>query len=93
MHWSQKVECSNGEYSLNVPFTFPDFVNPTGKRMSKREKIRLNVDVVAGSELLFKTTSHPLQVHIWLIFSHMGHCNIVSDELQKIAVCSIFIVL
>ncbi|CAK8541628.1 unnamed protein product [Lathyrus sativus] len=47
MHWSQKVECSNGEYSLNVPFTFPDFVNPIGKRMSKREKIQLNMDVVA----------------------------------------------
>ncbi|KAK2412381.1 hypothetical protein QL285_047581 [Trifolium repens] len=61
INWSQKVVCSNGEYSLNVPFTFPEFINPAGKRMAKREKIRLNVDVVAGSELLFKTTSHPLQ--------------------------------
>jgi len=78
MRWSQKVVCSNGEYSLKVPFTFPEFINPAGKRMSKREKIKLNVDVVAGSELLFKTTSHPLQVRIWLDF-HIWDCCIVFD--------------
>ncbi|CAI8610969.1 unnamed protein product [Vicia faba] len=76
MHWSQKVECSNGEYSLNVPFTFPDFVNPTGKRMSKREKIRLNVDVVAGSELLFKTTNHPLKE----VRRHAGSMGFLCDN-------------
>jgi hypothetical protein len=69
-----------------VPFTFPEFINPAGKRMAKREKIRLNVDVVAGSELLFKTTSHPLQVCIWLDFHIWYQCGVVNRGLQKIAV-------
>lgn len=76
MRWSQKVVCSNGEYSLKVPFTFPEFINPAGKRMSKREKIKLNVDVVAGSELLFKTTSHPLQQ----VRRHAGSMGFVCDN-------------
>ena len=58
----------NGQYSLNVPFTFPDFVNPAGKKISKKEKIQVSVNVVAGSELLCKTISHPLKVHIWFEF-------------------------
>lgn len=55
-------------FSLNVPFTFPDFVNPAGKRMSKKENIQINVNVAAGSELLCKTISHPLKVHILFNF-------------------------
>ncbi|KAJ1418805.1 von Willebrand factor, type A, partial [Sesbania bispinosa] len=61
IHWYQKLEYCNGQYSLNVPFSFPDFVNPAAKRMSKKEKIQVNVDAVAGSELLCKTISHPLK--------------------------------
>ncbi|XP_012573394.1 uncharacterized protein [Cicer arietinum] len=76
IHWSQKVEYSNGEFSLNVPFSFPDFVNPAGKRMSKKEKIRMNVDVVAGSELLIKTTSHHLQE----VRRHAGSMGFSSDN-------------
>lgn len=55
-------------FSLNVPFTFPDFVNPAGKRMAKKEKIQINVNAVTGSEVQCKTISHPLKVHIWFDF-------------------------
>ncbi|RDX69847.1 Inter alpha-trypsin inhibitor, heavy chain 4 [Mucuna pruriens] len=61
VRWSQKIVYSNGQFSLNVPFTFPDFVNPAGKKISKREKIQINLDAVAGGELLCKTISHPLK--------------------------------
>ncbi|XP_019463871.1 PREDICTED: uncharacterized protein LOC109362496 isoform X2 [Lupinus angustifolius] len=61
MSWSQKIVYRNGQFSLNLPFTFPDFVNPAAKRISRREKIQINVNAVAGSELLCKTMSHPLK--------------------------------
>lgn len=59
---------SNNQFSLNVPFTFPDFVNPPWKHMIKREKIQLNVNAGTGNQLLCKAISHPLKVHIWLKF-------------------------
>ncbi|XP_027329904.1 von Willebrand factor A domain-containing protein DDB_G0292028 isoform X3 [Abrus precatorius] len=59
--WSQKIVYSNGQFSLNVPFTFPDFVNPAAKKIPKREKIKINVGAVAGSEILCKTVSHPMK--------------------------------
>ncbi|XP_027338364.1 von Willebrand factor A domain-containing protein DDB_G0286969-like [Abrus precatorius] len=61
IRWSQKILYCNDEFSLNVPFTFPDFVNPVGKKMSKKEKIQVNGDTITGSELLSKTSSHPLK--------------------------------
>lgn len=57
---------------MNVPFTFPDFVNPAGKRMAKKEKIQLNVNAVNGGEIMCKTTSHPTKVHIWLFNFFVG---------------------
>ncbi|KAJ1439938.1 von Willebrand factor, type A [Sesbania bispinosa] len=60
--WSQKIQCCNDVLSLNVPFTFPDFVNPVGKRMSKKEKIQINLNTITDSEVLCKTIiSHPLK--------------------------------
>ncbi|CAJ1940539.1 unnamed protein product [Sphenostylis stenocarpa] len=61
VRWSQKIVYSNGQFSLNVPFNFPDFVNPAGKKIPKREKIRINLDTVTGGELLCKTISHPMK--------------------------------
>ncbi|XP_057420076.1 uncharacterized protein LOC130714201 isoform X2 [Lotus japonicus] len=61
IQWSQKIVNCNGELTLNVPFTFPEFVTPAGKKMSKKEKIQINVEAVAGSELLCRTMSHPLK--------------------------------
>ncbi|KAI4335191.1 hypothetical protein L6164_013861 [Bauhinia variegata] len=59
--WCQKILHRDGEFSLNVPFSFPEFVTPAGKKMSKREKIQVNVNAGTGSELLCQTISHPLK--------------------------------
>ncbi|KAJ6701162.1 INTER ALPHA-TRYPSIN INHIBITOR HEAVY CHAIN-LIKE PROTEIN [Salix koriyanagi] len=59
--WSQKLLYHEGQFSLNVPFSFPAFVNPIGKKISKREKILLNVNSGVGKEILFRCTSHALK--------------------------------
>ncbi|KAJ7956002.1 inter-alpha-trypsin inhibitor heavy chain-related [Quillaja saponaria] len=59
--WYQKLLYSNGQFSLNVPFTFPEFVTPAGKKILKKEKIQVNVNAGEGTELLCKTISHPLK--------------------------------
>ncbi|KAJ7979225.1 inter-alpha-trypsin inhibitor heavy chain-related [Quillaja saponaria] len=59
--WSQKILYSNGQFSLNVPFIFPESVTPAGKKISKNEKIQINVNAGDGTELLCKTISHPLK--------------------------------
>ncbi|KAK9274868.1 hypothetical protein L1049_022122 [Liquidambar formosana] len=59
--WSQKLLYCNGQFSLGVPFSFPEYVTPAGKKISKKEKIQLNVNSGTGTEVLCKTTSHPLK--------------------------------
>ncbi|KAM3301049.1 inter-alpha-trypsin inhibitor heavy chain H3-like [Capsicum chacoense] len=61
IRWSQKLLYCNGQLTLDVPFSFPDFVTPAGKKISKKEKIQLNVNSGPGTEVLCKTTSHPLK--------------------------------
>ena len=64
MSWSQKLVYSDGQFNLNVPFTFPEYVASVVKKISKKEKIQLNVNAGTGTEILCKTVSHPLKVHI-----------------------------
>lgn len=59
--WSQKLLCHDGEFSLCVPFCFPEYVNPASKKIPRREKIQLNVHPGDGHEVLCKTISHPLK--------------------------------
>ncbi|XP_074339508.1 uncharacterized protein LOC141677462 isoform X2 [Apium graveolens] len=61
VRWSQKLSYQGGEFTLTVPYSFPEFVTPVGKKMSKKEKIRLNVNAGPGTEVLCKTISHPLK--------------------------------
>ncbi|KAK7294465.1 hypothetical protein RJT34_17354 [Clitoria ternatea] len=61
IRWSQKILFHDGQFSLCVPFSFPSYVNPVRKKISKREKIFLKVNSGAGTELLCKTASHPLK--------------------------------
>ncbi|XP_017223082.1 uncharacterized protein LOC108199667 isoform X1 [Daucus carota subsp. sativus] len=61
VRWSQKLSYQDGEFTLNIPYSFPEFVTPVGKRMSKKEKIQLNVNAGPGTEVLCKTISHPLK--------------------------------
>lgn len=62
IRWTQKMLFHNGEFSLIVPFSFPSYVTPVGKKFSKKEKIILKVNSGAATEVLCKTTSHPLKV-------------------------------
>lgn len=62
IRWSQKILFHDGRLSLSVPFSFPSYVNPVGKKISKKEKIFLKVNSGAATEVLCKTTSHPLKV-------------------------------
>ncbi|KAJ6963264.1 inter-alpha-trypsin inhibitor heavy chain H3-like [Populus alba x Populus x berolinensis] len=59
--WSQKLLYHEGQFSLNVPFSFPSFVNPIGKKISKREKILLSVNSGVGKEILCRCASHALK--------------------------------
>lgn len=67
MRWSQKLSYREGNLTLDVPFTFPEYVIPAGKKMSKKEKIALNVNVGSAAEVLCRTTSHPLKVCVFLL--------------------------
>ncbi|KAL5538012.1 hypothetical protein UlMin_045308 [Ulmus minor] len=62
INWSQKLTYDDGQFCLKIPFSFPSYVNPVGKKVSKREKILLNVNSGTGAELLCKSTSHPVKV-------------------------------
>ncbi|GMI73017.1 hypothetical protein like AT1G19110 [Hibiscus trionum] len=59
--WSQKLSYQNGQFCLNVPFSFPAHVIPVGRKIPKREKIQLKVNSCTGTELLIKCSSHPLK--------------------------------
>ncbi|XP_024021682.1 uncharacterized protein LOC112091688, partial [Morus notabilis] len=59
--WSQKLLYKDSQFSLNIPFNFPEYVTPVVKKISKKEKIQLNVNVGTGTEVLCKTVSHPLK--------------------------------
>lgn len=59
--WSQKLVYEDGQFSLSVPFSFPEYVTPAGKKLSKKEKIRLTVNAGTSTEVLCNKTSHPLK--------------------------------
>ncbi|CAH9115948.1 unnamed protein product [Cuscuta europaea] len=61
MRWSQKLLYHDGQFSLSIPFSFPEYVTPAGKKISKKEKINLNVHSFPGSEVLCKTASHAMK--------------------------------
>ncbi|MBA0767384.1 hypothetical protein Gotri_016274, partial [Gossypium trilobum] len=59
--WSQKLPYKDGQFCLTVPFSFPTYVIPVGKKIPKREKIQLNVNSGSGTELMIQCSSHPLK--------------------------------
>ncbi|KAG8657136.1 hypothetical protein MANES_03G041700v8 [Manihot esculenta] len=59
--WIQKLLYRNGEFSLIVPFSFPDYVTPPVKKLAKKEKIQLNINSGTETEIMCKATSHPLK--------------------------------
>ncbi|GER53596.1 inter-alpha-trypsin inhibitor heavy chain, partial [Striga asiatica] len=96
--WSQKMLYENGEFCLNMPFTFPSHVIPMVKNLSKKEKIVVNVNSVAGTEVLFQCTSHPLknigqegtkvgfscerEVSVWSMADFRFSYNVSSSEIN-----------
>ncbi|KAK9923774.1 hypothetical protein M0R45_032175 [Rubus argutus] len=62
IRWSQKLLYHDGKFCLSVPFSFPAYVNPVGKKITKGEKISFSVNMGDSSEVLCQTTSHPLKV-------------------------------
>ncbi|KAL8128578.1 hypothetical protein V2J09_017733 [Rumex salicifolius] len=59
--WSQKLVYQDGDFSLSIPFSFPEYVTPAGKKIPKKEKIQLCVNSGNGAELLCRACSHPLK--------------------------------
>lgn len=62
VRWSKKLLYQDGQFCLSIPFIFLGHVVPVGKKLSKREKIMLNVNSGTAIEVLCKTPSHPLKV-------------------------------
>jgi hypothetical protein len=63
----------NGQFSVEVPFRFPHFVNPLPKVFMKKEKIQLIVNSGVSKEILLQGTSHPLKVLKYLFFYFTSH--------------------
>ncbi|XP_026447078.1 inter-alpha-trypsin inhibitor heavy chain H4-like isoform X2 [Papaver somniferum] len=62
INWSQKLSFNSGQFSLSIPFKFPEFVIPPGKGDSKIDKIMLNVESGTGAEVLGLKASYPLKI-------------------------------
>ncbi|CAA0829462.1 inter-alpha-trypsin inhibitor heavy chain-related [Striga hermonthica] len=96
--WSQKLLYENGEFCLNMPFTFPSHVIPMAKNLTKKEKVLVNVNSVAGTEVSFQCTSHPLmkigqegtkvgfccerEVSVWSMADFRFSYNVSSSEIN-----------
>lgn len=61
VRWSQKLFYKDGQFSITVPFSFPEYVTPFAKIFAKMEKIQLNVNSGFGKEVLLQNTSHGLK--------------------------------
>ncbi|KAM0861071.1 hypothetical protein ACQ4PT_046143 [Festuca glaucescens] len=61
IRWSQKLLYDNGQFSVDIPFRFPQYVNPLPKLFTKKEKIQLTVNSGVSKEVLLQGTSHPLK--------------------------------
>lgn len=62
VRWSQKLVYRDGQFAVDIPFNFPDYVAPFAKILSKREKIQLNIS--AEREVVIHRTSHVLKVNM-----------------------------
>ncbi|XP_052182839.1 uncharacterized protein LOC127795290 [Diospyros lotus] len=61
VNWSQKLLYQEGQFCLSLPFSFPAYVKPIGRKISKREKIVLNVNPGIGTDVLYRASSHRLK--------------------------------
>ncbi|KAG5569568.1 hypothetical protein H5410_059334 [Solanum commersonii] len=61
IRWSQKLLYRDGQFTLSIPYSFPVYVTPVGKKISKKEKIQFNVNCGPRAEVSCKAISHPLK--------------------------------
>ncbi|XP_051113803.1 uncharacterized protein LOC127239611 isoform X2 [Andrographis paniculata] len=62
LRWSQRlVHHGNGQFTLQIPFAFPEYVTPAVKKISKHEKIQIGVTPCPGTDILCVTSSHPMK--------------------------------
>ncbi|KAL3511600.1 hypothetical protein ACH5RR_024317 [Cinchona calisaya] len=61
--WSQKLLYQDNEFCLKIPFSFPPYVTPVFKKMTKMERIVLSLNSGTGLEILCKSASHPLKLN------------------------------
>ncbi|XP_072990414.1 uncharacterized protein [Typha latifolia] len=59
--WSQKLLYADGQFSVDIPLSFPNYVNPFAKIYAKKEKIQLNVNSGIGKEVFLQRASHALK--------------------------------
>ncbi|KAL4180692.1 hypothetical protein AMTRI_Chr12g267090 [Amborella trichopoda] len=59
--WFQHLTYTDGHYSLSMPFSFPEFVIPSMKHSSLRERICVSVDSGNKEEVRWRNGSHGLQ--------------------------------
>ncbi|XP_047326400.1 uncharacterized protein LOC124930078 [Impatiens glandulifera] len=71
MTWSQKVLYRDNEFFLDLPFSFPAYVRPVGRKITKREKIVLNVNTGIAAEVVCRSSSHPLK-EVWREVGKLG---------------------
>lgn len=68
IRWSQKLLYHDGQFTLSIPYSFPGYVTPVGKKISKKEKIQFNVNCGLGTEVSCKAISHPLKVTCYAFY-------------------------
>uniref|UniRef100_A0A0E0KEX1 VWFA domain-containing protein n=1 Tax=Oryza punctata TaxID=4537 RepID=A0A0E0KEX1_ORYPU len=61
IRWSQNLLYDNGQFSVDIPFQFPQYVNPLPKVFMKKEKIQLTLNSGVSKEVFLKGSSHPLK--------------------------------
>lgn len=62
INWSQRIPYVDDLFCLSVPFSFPAYLVPPGKKSKNSQKILLHINSGISSEVVCKHTSHPMKV-------------------------------
>ncbi|KAF3618744.1 hypothetical protein FXO37_34040 [Capsicum annuum] len=61
LRWSQKLLYCIGQFTLSILYSFPEYVTPVGKKITKKENIKFNFNCGSGFEVSSKAINHPLK--------------------------------
>ncbi|KAA0059388.1 von Willebrand factor A domain-containing protein 5A isoform X2 [Cucumis melo var. makuwa] len=62
INWSQRIPYVDDLFCLSVPFSFPAYLVPPGKKSKNSQKILLHINSGISSEVVCKHTSHPMKI-------------------------------